>query len=70
MAFMPKGMLSRLIVNLHDLIENDNLWRTGAIFADEDDKTRAEVVEHRRDRLITIRVTGEFKQELRDYIQE
>jgi len=54
---MPKGIVRRLIVALHDLIApGDSLWRTGAIF--EYDASRAEAIEHYRRRRLSIRIRG------------
>ena len=54
---MPKGIVRRLIVALHDLIvPGDFLWRNGAIF--EYDASRAEVIEEYRRRHLSIRIRG------------
>jgi internalin A len=54
---MPKGIVRRLIVALHDLIaRGDFLWRNGAVF--EYDASRAEVIEQYRRRLLSVRVRG------------
>jgi len=54
---MPKGIVRRLIVALHDLIApGDCLWRNGAVF--EYDASRAEVMEQYRRRLLSIRIRG------------
>ena len=54
---MPKGIVRRLIVALHDLIApGDFLWRNGAVF--EYDASRAEVIEQYRRRLLSIRIRG------------
>lgn len=54
---MPKGIVRRLIVALHDLIaRGDFLWRNGAVF--EYDASRAEVIEHYRRRLLSVRIRG------------
>ncbi|MEM9449057.1 MAG: COR domain-containing protein [Cyanobacteria bacterium P01_E01_bin.6] len=55
--FMPKGILSRLIVEMHRFIENQTLvWKTGAVFTNE--TARAEVIEHYPKKEIRIRVSG------------
>ena len=55
--FMPKGVITRLIVSLHHLITNQRLvWRSGVIF--ERAGTRAEVIEDYPRRKITVRVAG------------
>ena len=54
---MPKGIVRRLIVALHDLIAPDGcLWRNGAVF--EYDASRAEVIEHYRRRRLSVRIRG------------
>jgi hypothetical protein len=54
---MPKGIVRRLIVALHDLVSpGEFLWRSGAIF--EYDASRAEVIEHYRRRRLSIRIRG------------
>lgn len=54
---MPKGIVRRLIVALHDLIApGDFLWRNGVIF--EYDASKAEVIEQYRRRLLSIRIRG------------
>ncbi|WP_427162498.1 COR domain-containing protein [Aliinostoc sp. HNIBRCY26] len=61
--FMPKGMLSRFIVETHNFIEQQTLvWKTGVVL--NKDKTRAEVIEHYHQREIKIRVSGNRKKEL------
>jgi internalin A len=55
--FMPKGLMTRLVVSLHHLIEKQALvWKTGAVFGR--DGTRAEVVEDYPRRKITVRAGG------------
>ncbi len=55
--FMPKGLLTRLIVALHHRIADQSLvWKTGVIL--ERDGTRAEVIEDYPRRKITARVSG------------
>ncbi len=54
---MPKGIVRRLIVALHDLIvPGGYLWRSGAVF--EYDLSRAEVIEQYRRRVLTVRLQG------------
>lgn len=63
--FMPKGMLTQLIVALHERIASDDLvWRTGVVLKDESGLTRAEVIEQYQKREIHIRVSGVEKKEL------
>ena len=62
--FMPKGILSQLIVMMHDKIYNDTFWRRGILFVYKD--SRAIVIEDRmmRNNLIKIQVEGDYKKEL------
>ncbi|NER83464.1 MAG: TIR domain-containing protein [Leptolyngbya sp. SIO1D8] len=56
-GFMPKGIFTRLVVELHEFIENQQLvWKTGAVFTNG--TARAEVIEHYPKREIRIRVSG------------
>jgi small GTP-binding protein len=55
--FMPKGIITRLIVELHNYIEAQELvWKAGAVFTNG--TARAEVVEHYSKDEIRIRVSG------------
>ena len=63
---MPKGIVRRVIVALHDLIEPGNVWRTGAVFAAEG--SRVEVVEEHHRRRLLIRLTGEDPRILLDRV--
>ena len=58
--FMPKGIVSRLIVRMHDRIENNNVWNVGVVFTE--DTARAQVIERRTPKeglkIIEIRLTG------------
>ncbi|WP_133510632.1 COR domain-containing protein [Candidatus Thiosymbion oneisti] len=66
--FMPKGLLARLIVRLHELLEvgNDDqplIWRKGAILSSEG--ARAELVETedpRGGKVLRLRVAGRMAQ--------
>ncbi|WP_414518908.1 COR domain-containing protein, partial [Nostoc sp. PCC 9305] len=61
--FMPKGILSRFIVETHPWIEQQKLvWKSGVIL--NQDQTRAEVIENYNQREIKIRVAGNRKKEL------
>ena len=62
--FMPKGMLSQLIVVLHkDIAECQKLvWRSGVVL--ERHNTRAEIIEHYSAREIRIRVVGQHRRDL------
>ncbi|MBE7382461.1 MAG: leucine-rich repeat domain-containing protein [Leptolyngbya sp. SIO1E4] len=56
-SFMPKGIFTRLVVELHEFIENQQLvWKTGAVFTNG--TARAAVIEHYPKREIRIRVSG------------
>ncbi|WP_413175371.1 COR domain-containing protein [Anabaena azotica] len=61
--FMPKGILTRFIVETHPWIEEQKrVWRSGVIL--NKDQTRAEVIENYNQKEIKIRVTGNRKKEL------
>ncbi|MEH2246542.1 COR domain-containing protein [Nostoc sp.] len=61
--FMPKGILTRFIVEMHFLIEQQTLvWKTGVVLSK--DQTRAEVIEYYHQREIKVRVAGNRKKEL------
>lgn len=57
-VFMPKGIITRLIVATHHLIADGKsvVWRTGVVL--ERDSARAEIVEEYAYRRIRVRVTG------------
>ena len=56
-GFMPKGILTRLIVELHDYIEAQKLvWKTGVVLTNG--TARAEVIEHYPKSEVCIRVSG------------
>ncbi|MDA0867804.1 MAG: TIR domain-containing protein, partial [Cyanobacteria bacterium] len=55
--FMPKGILTRLIVELHEYIEAQQLvWKTGVVFTNR--SARAEVIENYPKSELHIRVSG------------
>ncbi|MEO0407487.1 MAG: COR domain-containing protein [Cyanobacteria bacterium P01_A01_bin.135] len=61
--FMPKGMITRFIVELHPWIEDQTLvWKSGVVL--QKDSARAEVIEDYSQRRIRIRVAGNRKKEL------
>jgi internalin A len=63
--FMPKGILTRFVVDMHRFIENQTLvWRNGVVL--NNGRARAEVIEHYRYRKgeIKIRVAGVHRKEL------
>ncbi|MEO0707307.1 MAG: COR domain-containing protein [Cyanobacteria bacterium J06649_5] len=62
-GFMPKGILTRFIVEIHRWIERENcVWKTGVVLSKND--ARAEVIElyHRKE--IRIRVSGHRRRDL------
>jgi len=62
-VFMPKGILTQFIVNVHHLIfKQEYVWKSGVII--ERENTQAEVVEYYGKREIQIRVKGAHKVEL------
>ncbi|MEH2328212.1 COR domain-containing protein [Nostoc sp.] len=62
-TFMPKGILTRFIVETHPWIEQQKLvWKSGVVL--NKDQTRAEVIENYNQREIKIRVAGNRKKEL------
>ncbi|MEH1885247.1 COR domain-containing protein, partial [Nostoc sp.] len=61
--FMPKGILTRFIVEMHSDIEQQTLvWKTGVVLAKYE--SRAEVIEHYNQREIKVRIAGKRKKEL------
>ncbi|WP_459866332.1 COR domain-containing protein, partial [Endothiovibrio diazotrophicus] len=66
--FMPRGILTRFIVELHDRIEagRERVWQHGVVLAD--DATRAEVREDPERREIRIRVSGAHKRDLLSHL--
>ena len=65
--FMPKGMLTRFIVETHRLIERDLVWKDGVILTDSN--ARAEVIEAYYKNEILIRISGKLKKPLREKIR-
>jgi hypothetical protein len=65
--FMPKGMLTRFIVEMHKLIDGDLVWKEGVILKDEN--ARAEVIEAYYKNEIRIRITGKLKKPLLENIR-
>jgi Leucine-rich repeat (LRR) protein len=58
--FMPKGILTRLIVELHQWIEQQTLvWKTGVVLTNG--RARAEVIEYYHKGEIIVRVSGNDK---------
>ncbi|MDZ8052954.1 MAG: COR domain-containing protein, partial [Aulosira sp. ZfuCHP01] len=61
--FMPKGIITRFIVETHPWIEQQKLvWRSGVVL--DKDQTRVEVIENYNLKEIKIRVEGNRKKEL------
>ncbi|MBV6627743.1 MAG: leucine-rich repeat domain-containing protein [Rivularia sp. (in: Bacteria)] len=61
--FMPKGILTRFIVETHPWIEQQKLvWKSGVIL--DKYQTRAEIIENYNQREIKVRVSGNHKKEL------
>jgi GTPase SAR1 family protein len=64
--FMPKGIISRFIVAMHEDIYKENqkdcVWKRGVVLGK--DQTMAEVIENYEEREIKIRVVGKHKKEL------
>ncbi|MBD2459738.1 leucine-rich repeat domain-containing protein [Oscillatoria sp. FACHB-1407] len=67
-GFMPKGILTRFIVEMHELIENVSdpdqalVWRHGVVL--NQGRARAEVIERSHDREIRIRLSGNNQRDL------
>jgi hypothetical protein len=60
---MPKGILTRFIVEMHRWIENENcVWKTGVVLCREN--VRAEVIELYHRKQIRIRVCGNRRRDL------
>jgi internalin A len=65
--FMPKGIVSKFIVSMHEDIEKDSqskqiVWRSGVII--DQKNSRAEIIENYDRREIKIRVSGKSKRDL------
>jgi internalin A len=65
--FMPKGMITRFIVEMHRFIDNGLVWKDGVILRDE--HARAEVIEARYRNEIRIRISGQLKKPLLENIR-
>lgn len=67
--FMPKGIISQFIVQMHRYItDQDLVWRRGVVL--ERERTRAEIIETYDARTIRIRVTGRNKRDFLTVIAE
>ncbi|MCX6277965.1 MAG: TIR domain-containing protein [Bacteroidetes bacterium] len=73
--FMPEGLMSRLIVRLHDRILGEKVWLTGAIFQDDDKKEpcTAEVLQQETTseglKYIGIKVAGSIAEKRRAFLR-
>ncbi|MBE9063084.1 leucine-rich repeat domain-containing protein [cf. Phormidesmis sp. LEGE 11477] len=66
--FMPKGILTRFIVETNSRIENQNhVWKNGVILADN--WARAEIIEYYPQKEIHIRVSGTNKKPLLEVVR-
>ena len=59
--FMPKGILTRFIVEMHQDIYKDYVWRNGVVLVDS--YSRIEVIEYYEKKEIRIRVSGDNKKD-------
>ncbi len=66
-VFMPKGMLTRFIVEMHRLIDCNLVWKEGVILINGN--ARAEIIEAYYQNEIRIRITGSIKKSLREAIR-
>jgi internalin A len=64
---MPKGMITRFIVEMHRLIDRELVWKDGVILKSDD--THAEVIEARYRNEIRIRISGKIKKPLLEKIR-
>ncbi|MEM9954857.1 MAG: COR domain-containing protein, partial [Chloroflexota bacterium] len=60
--FMPKGIVTQLIVALYDLISEQTVWRTGVVIQEKD--TIAEIREYYPNKEIDIRIAGSDRKSL------
>ncbi|MFG6100965.1 COR domain-containing protein [Leptothoe sp. EHU-05/26/07-4] len=60
--FMPKGILTHFIVEMHKKTEDSLVWKNGVIVTDN--MARAEVIEHYHQGEIRLRVSGRSKKTL------
>jgi len=66
--FMPKGILTRFIVETHPRIEDqDHVWKNGVIL--KDNWARAEIIENYPKSEITVRVSGTNKKPLLEIVR-
>lgn len=64
--FMPKGILTRFIVEMHKQIDSDLVWKEGVIL--KDSNARARVIENYPKNEINISISGTIKKSLREAI--
>ena len=62
--FLPRSVMPRFIVNMHEDIDSNLRWRTGVVLKDKDFKSRAVIKADEADKKIFIYVNGAQK---RDY---
>ncbi|MDP8207557.1 MAG: COR domain-containing protein [Candidatus Electryonea clarkiae] len=62
--FLPKSVMPRFIVNMHEDIKGKLLWRTGVVLEDKDFKSQAVIKADEVEKRIFIYVSGDQK---RDY---
>lgn len=64
--FMPKGIISQLIVKMHHCIADGYtlVWKTGVVLEKDKAKAKAEVIEYYGKREIHVRALGDGKKEL------
>ena len=67
-AFMPKGIISILIVKVHRNIKDDKVWKNGVLL--DYDGTIAEVIEEYIHKTINIRIKGGKAKEVLFWIKE
>ncbi|MCP4348971.1 MAG: GTPase, partial [Desulfobacterales bacterium] len=68
-VFMPKGILSQFIVQMHRYITNhDHVWKRGVVL--EREKTKAEIIETYDARAIHIRIAGKNRRDFMTIITE
>ena len=60
--FMPKGILTRFIVEMHQDIYKDYVWRNGVVLIDN--YAQAEIIEYYEKKEIRIRISGNNKRDL------
>ncbi len=66
--FMPKGILTRFIVETHSLIEDQNhVWKNGVVLSDK--WARAQVIENYPKNEINVRVSGSNKKPLLENVR-